>query len=250
MLSARRARAAIAGLLAAVLLGAAAGLWAVQRLGGWRYLAHRLFTLEPWPTYTQRASQLDLLSLRDADLVLLGDSHVAAGEWHEWLPGARVANRGIPGDDVPGLRRRLPGLGLSPKHTAVVQVGTNDLLFRDPADVFDDYTALYRELSDLGLRRVALTTLPGVNNGVRRTRIEAADVAALNDSLRAYAEAPGGPTLLELAGALGTAAGVLPAALTDDGVHLRGAGYAAWAEQLRQSGLLDAERPAGLPQTE
>ena len=214
-----------------VLLGLAVGLWGTYRLGGPRYLAHRLFTLEPWPTYTQRLSQLDLLPVDSLDVVLLGDSHVAYGLWQEWLPDVAVANRGISGDDLPGVRRRLGALGLSPRHAVVVQVGTNDLLFRGPDAVLADYDRLLDDLADLDVRAVAICTLPGVNNRVRATHLDADAVAAVNERLRVLAHERG-VVLLDLAAALDSRDGVLAAELTDDGVHLRGEGYRRWARLL------------------
>ena len=215
-------------------LALAAGFWAVQKLGGPRYLAHRLHTLDAWPTYTQRVSQLELLPAAGSGLLFLGDSHVAYGEWGEWLPTHRTYNRGVPAEATDRLYRasyfrKTVGHATD---TAVLQVGTNDLLFgREPARE-------YLELVD-ALGRVCdvtyVCTLPGVNNEVRWTGIGAADVAAFNEFIRSRVSERPEVAVVDLAAALGTRDGILPAHLTDDGVHLRGEGYRIWVRELERA---------------
>lgn len=233
-MSYRRRYYAALGVIACGLLVAA---WGVRRLGGWRYTAHRLHTQSAWPTYTQRASLLALLPPVDSgDVVLLGDSHVAYGEWGELLSATRpVRNRGIPGEGVEGLAAFAKTIPLERASAVVVQVGTNDLLFHSPDWLLGRYRAfagrLARRLVGGASTDLYVCTLPGVNNEVRWTGIDPADVAEVNAALRAFGGEPG-VRVVDLAAALGTAGGVLPAGLTDDGVHLRGDGYLRWAEAL------------------
>jgi lysophospholipase L1-like esterase len=219
--------------LTVIVIGVLLGFWAVNRLGGWRYSFNRLYTQSAWPNYTQRMSQLELLKLDSAQLVLLGDSHIAHGEWHEWLHPLQVANRGIPGEGIEGLLAFAKTLPLDTSMLLVVQIGTNDLLFHQPEEVTRRYRTLINYLNERGLS-VYYTTLPGVNNAVRKTGLAADKVAEINTWLRTQA-ASGKIQLVDLAAALGTVEGLLPADLTDDGVHLRGAGYQRWTSALRDN---------------
>ncbi len=221
-------------LLNLVALGAAA--WSVHRLGGWRFTAHRLHTLAPWPTVTQRVSQLELLPISPGSVVFLGDSHVAQGEWGEWLGGGGIANRGVPGIGAAGLAAFAKTLPLHLSDTIVVQVGTNDLLFHDAqgaAEMYRDLIGVLLAVSEEGKRpRIVLVSLPGVNNEVRWTGIEPEEVKRLNARIGDLA-IDHNLTFMDLAAALGSVDGVLPAGLTDDGVHLRGDGYQKWVTGLR-----------------
>ena len=220
--------------LALLALGLVGAAWAVVRLGGWRYTAHRLLTQSAWPTYTQRRSQLDVLpSPAPGDVVLLGDSHVAQGQWCELAPDLSPLNRGTPGEGIAGLRAYAKTLDLGGARAVAIQVGTNDLLFHPPAWVRAHYDSL---LADLAARDISIIacTLPGVSPDVRWTGIDPADVAEVNDWLRELPERHA-ITICDLAASLGTAGGILPPSMTDDGVHLRGAGYVRWARALRQS---------------
>lgn len=215
--------------LALIVVGMGMGFLAIQKLGGWKYTAHRLHTLEAWPTYTQRLSQLELLPIDSASVVFLGDSHAAFGEWHEWLPNITIANKGIPGEGIQGLCAFAKTNDLSEAALIVVQIGTNDLLFHDPDAVKRLYQKMVEQLSQLN-RPVVYCTLPGVNNDVRWTGIDACAVASLNTYILSLRDS--GHHILDLAAALNTASGVLPKGLTDDGVHLRGAGYRAWTAEI------------------
>ena len=219
------------------LIAAGSAVWAVHRLGGWRFTAHRLHTLAPWPTMTQRTSQLELLPIAAGDVVMLGDSHVAYGEWSEWLGGTPVQNRGIPGATVPHVTAFAKTLDLRATRTTVLQVGTNDLLFGAPHHIVVGYDSLVDQLlsqMQAGLdTRVIVCTLPGVNDGVRWTGLGAHHVVELNEGIRALAKRHPQVEVLDLAAELGSDAGVLPGGLTDDGVHLRGEGYQKWVTALR-----------------
>jgi len=212
-----------------ILGGVCAGIFAVNKLGGWRYTAHRLYTLEAWPTYTQRLSQLELLPIDSGKVVFLGDSHIAFGEWHEWIPSSAVINRGIPGEGIQGLRAFAKTLNLSKVKLIVVQIGTNDLLFHDPKVVIERYKALVDQLGRLAIP-IVYCTLPGVNNEVRWTGIESTDIETVNVFVRSLAR--NNQIIMDLSEALGGSLGVLPKGLTDDGVHLRGEGYQVWKQGL------------------
>ncbi|MFK8057191.1 MAG: GDSL-type esterase/lipase family protein [Saprospiraceae bacterium] len=214
--------------LAIIALGLLAASVAVQKLGGWRYTAHRLHTIEAWPTYTQRLSQLELLPIDTGAVVFLGDSHVAFGEWHEWLPNISVANRGIPGEGIEGLCAFAKTLDLSAASVIFVQIGTNDLLFHEPEKVISFYKGMVAQMDQLDAQ-VVYCTLPGVNNEVRWTGIEPDDIDLVNALILSLKEK--GQPVIDLAAALGTHSGVLPKGLTDDGVHLRGEGYKVWNQE-------------------
>ncbi len=216
--------------LAIILAGTCFGLLAVKKLGGWKYTAHRLHTLEAWPTYTQRLSQLELLPIDSGDVVFIGDSHIAFGEWQDWFPKVAVANRGIPGEGIQGLQAFAKTQDLSKASAVIVQIGTNDLLFHDPRIVIGYYRELVAQLDTQTKAPVFYCTLPGVNNDVRWTGIDARDVDLLNSYLLSLSES--GHQILDLAKCLESKAGVLPKGLTDDGVHLRGEGYRSWMSEI------------------
>ena len=238
----RRYSWAILGLSFLLLVGLVFAVWASQRLGGWKYIAYQVFTERPWPTYTQRISQLELLPVDSNDILLLGDSHIAYGQWEEWLPGFKTANRGVPGAGVNGMIdmiqpdsssmwKPLP-LNLEKLPMVVIQIGTNDLLFHP----VDEVASRYRNLVRLVLEKrpnhssktLLLCSLPGVANEKRWSGLSPKQIESLNAEIQAIAE-ENGTQFFDLAAVLGSADGNLPEGLTDDGVHLRGEGYKIWS---------------------
>ncbi len=180
-------------------------------------------------------SQLEALPIAPVRVVFLGDSHVAYGEWSEWLPEVSPLNRGIPGATVFHVSAFAKTLDLSRTTTVVLEVGTNDLLFHTPAEIVSAYRELLRQLrsamGDSAENRIIICTLPGVNNRVRWTGIDEAQVVELNERLKALAGG-GGVEVFDLATVVATGDGALPARLTDDGVHLHGEGYQKWVTAL------------------
>lgn len=213
-------------------IGVGVALWGVAKLGGWRFTAHRLHTIQSWPGVTQRQSQLELLPIDSGAVVMLGDSHVSHGEWASWLPTRSLLNRGISSTAVAHVAAFAKTIPLQNASAIVLQLGTNDLLFLDAARALDGYQDFVEELqARTGVEAIVLCTVPGVNNDVRWTGIDSDAAAAFNVGLRELARARGW-RLCDVARALGSEGGQLPAHLTDDGVHLRGEGYRLWAEAL------------------
>jgi lysophospholipase L1-like esterase len=90
--------------------------------------------------YYKRTAQFEQeRPINSSDIVMLGDSLTEGGDWDtlfkEWLPtGISVVNRGIVGDDAPGIYDRLhqilPG---NPKKIFLL-VGVNDISHQITAD--------------------------------------------------------------------------------------------------------------------
>lgn len=220
-------------LLNVLLVGAFA--FGLRRLGGWAYFWQRLRHTESG-NYANRKHLFAQLPEQAGALILLGDSHIEQCEWHEWqLDTTRpVLNRGIVGDGVDGLLARLDADVLRHRPAQVVVcIGTNDLLFGRRAE---DIAARYREIvqrirqgaPQAGL--VLVSVLP-VNNTVKKSGLEKAQVLALNEHIRRIAGEWSIP-YLDLHAALADGDGNLSEKFTADGVHLNGAGYAVWQHNL------------------
>ena len=163
-----------------------------------------------------------------ADIVLLGDSHIANGDWVSLLPGRKVLNRGIGWDTTEDVLDRLDEVIARKPRIVVIQIGIVDLRYgRDPATVVRNIRAIAGRLREAGIRAHVHSVLP-VAARLRETTNER--VRAVNDALRAD------PDFVDLHSILVTD-GALKSSLTTDGVHLSGDAYALWAQRL--AGVLD-----------
>lgn len=75
------------------------------------------------PYYKDRVSVFAQVSA-PADVVMVGDSLTDGAEWHELLPRVRIANLGITGDTIFGIRQRLDSIKAAGAKTAMVMAGT------------------------------------------------------------------------------------------------------------------------------
>ena len=175
----------------------------------------------------QRRSQYAELPIRPGDIVLLGDSLTEGGCWSEWFPGLPVRNRGISGDTVAGAAVRLEQLVDHPAQV-VLLIGTNDVTagVRD-AQILDGVESIVR-----GIRERSPATAVAVQGLAPRTPALTARLRRLNVGYRAIAGRHGA-IYLDLWPALATGAGTLRPEFTNDGLHLLGPGYRAWADVLR-----------------
>lgn len=175
----------------------------------------------------QRRSQYAELPIRPGDIVLLGDSLTEGGCWSEWFAPLPVRNRGISGDTCAGVLARLDPLLDAPSRIAVL-IGTNDVTagVRDES-ILDGVDAIVRRIRERSPHTGVV--LQGL----------APRTAALRERLRrlnvGYREVAGrhGAIYLDLWPALATGAGTLRPEFTNDGLHLLGPGYRAWADDLR-----------------
>lgn len=224
--------------LNAVLVGAAAAF--VSSRGGLGYLRARL---APRPAATSADTEMSAhwrsrvsmhahTPIAPGDVVLLGDSLTEWGDWVALLGDARLRNRGIAGDTVDGVQRRLEPILAERPRLIVLMIGINDLLGgAEPAAVLASQRALIGRIRAEApeARLLVLSLLPvepqavGVRHNPR--------IAAVNAGLGPAAR-EAGAEWLDLWPLLGGDGG-LDRRYTHDGLHLNGDGYALWAEALR-----------------
>lgn len=174
-----------------------------------------------------RASQFARLPPPTGRLIFLGDSITEGGLWEEWFPEAGPVNRGIGGNTIGDVLGRL--------HTAIddpaavfLLIGSNDLSMGRSA---------HRVAADMGRLVAAIRdrapSVPLFVQSVMPRRARYAErIRELNDAYQGIA-ADADAIYIDLWPALADSGGVLRSEFTRDGLHLSGAGYAAWVEALR-----------------
>jgi lysophospholipase L1-like esterase len=138
------------------------------------------------PTQNMRLSQFETLGGPEVDVVFLGDSLMDNGEWNEWFPQLKVANRGISGDTIGGVRRRV-GSAIRVQRYVCIEVGTNDLsLGRRPSAIANDIAGLVADIHAVApTSRIILNSVPPREKSYR------APVTALNRHLAALVSCAG-----------------------------------------------------------
>ena len=174
-----------------------------------------------------RLSFFDAYPIGPEDVVLLGDSIAAGGEWAEIAPDARIRNRGIAADTSDDLLKRLEPIVKGRPHKVFVVIGTNDLgMGVAPKRIVRNLESIVDRLRDATPEtQVYLHELfPRKAGYAKRTR-------ALNAEIRRVAQVRSLP-IVRIFDRFADDRGAIRHELTYDDLHLSGRGYQEWYAQL------------------
>jgi len=165
--------------------------------------------------------------VREADVVMIGDSITEFAEWSDMFPGIRIANRGIGGETTEGVLKRIPGIHAVNAKKAFLMLGINDLSSNksDPKRVFERYSHIVKLLLARNMRVYVQSTILCNPRKAKPCAAVLPKLKTLNNSLSRLA-APN-VIFIDLNAELSDETG-LKDEFTDDGVHINSAGYAAW----------------------
>lgn len=186
--------------------------------------------------WEQRVTLFDKLPVERGDIVFLGNSITDGGEWSELFQMENIKNRGISADVIDGVRERLHQVTDGHPAKIFLLIGINDVSHNLTASqIADEYGKLVREIRRLSpeTRLYIQSVLPINNDFGRYKSLRGCEktVTDLNLRLRAIA-ADNGAKYVDLWPALADADGKLDRRFTNDGLHLTGEGYKAWAALL------------------
>lgn len=179
-------------------------------------------------------------AITSKNIVMLGNSLTEnGGDWSKRLNIKNVVNRGIIGDDVPGIYERLHQI--LPHHPAkiVLMEGINDVSHQlSNAEIIQSIaTTISRIKRESPNTRLILQSLLPINETFKRYKLlegKTDSMAGINRELEALAKKEG-LTFVNLF-PLFTESGsnILRKELTTDGLHLNEDGYNIWCAELRK----------------
>ena len=173
----------------------------------------------------------------DVEVLLLGDSLLAPLPADELGPGA--LNLAVGGTTVPTLSRWLPAIGaLAKKPVVVLQLGCNDLKYRDPLVVASDYAGLVTSLRAAGATQVYVLSVMPLDERTPapagRSFVTNEEIEQLNGQLASLAAGAEGAEFVDLRPTFRDDEGQLRAKFhAGDGWHLSRAGLDQLASDLR-----------------
>lgn len=201
------------------------GWWAVERLGGWNYLQYKMKHNGISGVYEHRVSIFEHLVPDSNAIIFLGNSITEQCEWAEFLNRRDIVNRGISGDMVTGVEKRLGNIIKSQPRQIFLEIGVNDLLKDKPGQILSNYARLVNVLkSKLPTTQLVITSILPVNNKVRNSYTSNEDVVIINQGLRALAKEHQ-LAYADVYAAVKDQNGNLDARYTLDGTHLNVQGY-------------------------
>lgn len=180
--------------------------------------------------YPTQIAYYTLSRTQRAEIVMLGNSITFGGNWNELLGREKVVNRGIVGDNLPGMLHRMHFVyDLKPK-LCFIMAGINDV-YADASveEIFLRYTMLIDTLRSHSIIPVIQSTLHA-NPKWKRTDEKNPLVTQLNLKLLQFAEREH----IEFVNvdSLLSQNEILREEYTTDGIHLTPAAYSVWRDIL------------------
>ncbi len=189
--------------------------------------------------YYQRSSLFELLPVKSTDIVFLGDSQTNGCEWSELLDNPNVKNRGISSDVLQGFSDRLQPIVDGRPAKVFILGGVNDISHNISPDSIA--TAMRRLIQKLQVgspsTKIYLQSLLPIDNSFHRYKAmigKEQTIVESNKRLKIVADELG-VTWIDLYGAMvDESTGSMKRGLTNDGLHLLGAGYLVWRDVIRK----------------
>ena len=172
------------------------------------------------------------------DIVFLGNSITAGIDWVELLGNPNIKNRGISGDISYGVLERLSEVTEGKPAKVFLLIGINDISRNIPDSlIINNYYRIVKQIKkESPATKIYLQTVFPVNNTFTQFKNhynKDGHIAAVNAGLKKLA-AEEKATLIDTHKIFLDADGRMKKEYTHDGLHLKAAGYAVWAQVLKQ----------------
>ena len=188
--------------------------------------------------YYQRATLFEVLPVTSDDIVFLGNSITNGSEWSELFGDSRVKNRGISGDTTDGVYDRLEPIIEGRPQKIFLMIGINDLARgRSVAQIADGIRSIACRIREASpSTRLYLQSVLPVNDcygmfGSHTSRYR--QVAEINAEIRRIATDTGALYVDLYTPFADPESGKMLPELTNDGLHLLGAGYLLWRDVVK-----------------
>ena len=166
------------------------------------------------------------------DVAFFGNSITRGSDFQQFFPDKKIINFGYSGDNMIGMRRRVPMLQASHPKKIFIMAGTNDLVHISLDEYKERYIALLDAIKDSipNAEIYIESVLP--SNSQMGHYAPNEKVQKANEIAKSIAKTYG-CTYINLYDLYADSNNELPKELTKDGVHLHAQSYARWAETIK-----------------
>lgn len=173
----------------------------------------------------------DSLDDFSAEVVFLGDSITAGGNWSKWFPDISVCKLGVPGESLEQIYYRLEMIEKLEPQKVFLLAGVNNISRGHYEETIREYYSLILEdLSKIGCTVYVQSILPVREpSSVDNERIEVANEIIEELALEYGCE------FIDIHSVFTDENDELEQELTKDGVYLNDEGYTVWIEQIEKN---------------
>ncbi|MDE7414226.1 MAG: GDSL family lipase [Muribaculaceae bacterium] len=188
--------------------------------------------------WDQKVSLFDTLPIYPKDIVFVGNSITDGGHFNELFEMDNVKNRGIRSDGITGVQKRITQVTKGHPRKIFLLIGINDIAGNHSVATL---SKRYEELVD-SIRsqspesQLYLQSVMPVNNSFKRYKTlygKEATIKSFNKEIEKIATRKGA-VYIDLWPFLSDSNGRLKREYTNDGLHLKGAGYKAWVKGIEK----------------
>ena len=185
--------------------------------------------------YYHKKEHFETLPDTPNEIIFLGNSITDGAEWFELFGGnPNVKNRGIGGDDTDGVLERLSEVTSSQPSKIFIMIGTNDLAYGKSVEhVVENHKKIIARIKEESPNtKIYMESVLPVDDAIHWTRPNTS-MLEINKALKAHCEELG-IQYIDLVPVFSDENGKLNKKYSIDGLHLNGAGYLKWVEQIKQ----------------
>ena len=183
--------------------------------------------------YSRRVSHFNNLPVRKGAIIFIGDSITEQCNWSELFDNPEIINRGIGGDVVDGVAKRIEFLKTSEPEALFLMIGINNLNRGDSNDaIFKDYKLLVEKIKayNPSIKLFLYSILPINENSFIGIPIASNEsIEALNQNIQKLARNIDA-VYINLFSHFLNSERKLDKKYSNDGLHINGAGYLLWKE--------------------
>ncbi|SEW53867.1 GDSL-type esterase/lipase family protein [Chitinophaga arvensicola] len=193
--------------------------------------------------YRQKVTQFNAIPDKEnGEIIFLGDSITDIAEWSDLFKNCLIKNRGISGDKTDGILNRLTEVTTRKPSRIFLMIGINDIADQVPDSVI---VANYGRIMDRirretpATRLIVQSILPTNDSFTEfaRHQHKTEHIRFVNTAIEKMA-LQRQYTYVNLYDAMCDSEGKLSSDYTNDGLHLKGAGYLVWKQLLQRKKLL------------
>ena len=182
------------------------------------------------PNYKLEIGKYKHYKMKQADIVMLGNSLTHGVNWNELLGRESISEQGIPSDITEGILNRMKYVYKVNPKICFVMVGVNDVFSWIPTEtIFLNYKKIVENLKSKNIIPVIQLVLYAERN-YQQAENRNKEIAKLNKLLLDYSK-KNNVECINLNKKM-SRANFLKSSLTYDGIHLNGSGFKYWGREV------------------